>query len=83
MATSRALLSPNEEAALRRIVLGALREDLRQEHLRRLIALELVKTVNDELSVTEAGMNRYRDLPQPSLPKPPIPRRLKSRTLPF
>ena len=64
MASSRALLSPHEECALRRIILGVPGAELRAEHLRRLIALDLVNMVNDELIVTEAGMHRCRDLPR-------------------
>jgi hypothetical protein len=82
MASFRALLSPNEESALRRIVLGAPSGELRADHLRRLITLDLVKLVNNELFVTEAGMDRYRDLPKMPVSKPPGPPRMRSRTLP-
>jgi hypothetical protein len=84
MAGIRAQLSPKEEATLRRIVLGVSDDqELHVEDAMRLNALGLIRTVDGKSFVTEAGMNRYRDLSQQTAPKPPPRRRLKSRSLPF
>ena len=84
MASIRAQLSPREESTFRRIVLGVSgAEELRAEDVTRLAALGLIKAAGGQLTVTEGGMLRYRDEPQPPVVRPLRPRRLKSRILPF
>lgn len=83
MASFRAQLSPKEECALRRIVLGLSDVELGGEHVRRLIALGLVEVRHGSPIVTEAGVMRYRELPQYPAARSATPRSLKSRILPF
>jgi hypothetical protein len=83
MASFHAQLSPKEQAAFRRIGLGASNaEEFRAEDIRRLIALGLVEWVDGDLTLSEPGRDRYRDLPRQSTSNPRR-RRLKSRSLPF
>jgi hypothetical protein len=83
MAGLRVQLSPKEECTLRRIVLGMSgKDELRARYLKRLIALDLVRIVDRDLTVTQAGMDRYREVPQRFMPAP-TRRRANTRFLPF
>ena len=78
MASIQEPLTSREETTLRKIVIGDPNvKRVRDADIMRLVAMGLV-----EMNVTDAGLERYRGLPQPT-EMPPARRRPKSRGTPF